>query len=184
MKFEKFLNEADEEKKLDADNCPPSLKTIKANIKNHLKTIKEHGLGPLNPLKPNNEFWRDKARKWGISEGDARGRMCLNCEHYLQTKQINFCIMNGPLKDFKTSMVPVNPRPTDIESRPVAWCMLYDITCSPVRVCDSQEEGGPIDDYKAIKLGIDNIDFSEPDLFDKLDKITDTMSELEEEEMD
>jgi hypothetical protein len=173
--YEKFLYEQK------SDNCPSCLLSIKTNIMNHLKTIKEHGLGPIDPLKPNDEFWMAKAEKWGVSVGDARGRMCLNCEHYLQTKQINFCIMNGPIKDFETSMVPTTPRPVDVESRPTAWCMLYDITCSPLRVCDSQEEGGPIDDFKARKLGLDNIDFSDPNLFDKLDDIADMMSELGEE---
>lgn len=151
------------------DYCPLPLQNNKLNIKNHIKTIKEHGLGPADPRKSNTEFWKDKAKKWGVTEGDARGRLCANCEHFLETTQVKDCIDNGPAKDFKTSMV--DPSIADIESKPVAYCMLYEITCSPTRTCDSQELGGPIDDvkYEALKLakkavdsGFDFEEFDDP----------------------
>ena len=151
------------------DYCPLPLQNNKLNIKNHVKTIKDHGLGPADPRQPNVAFWKDKAKKWGVTEGDARGRLCANCEHYLQTSEIQECIDEGPAKDFKTSMV--SPKLVDIESKPVAYCMLYDITCSPTRTCDSQELGGPIDDvkYEALKLakkavdsGFDFEEFNDP----------------------
>lgn len=151
------------------DYCPLPLQNNKLNIKNHLKTIEEHGLGPADPRIPNVYFWRAKAKKWGVSEGDARGRLCANCEHFLETTQVKDCIDNGPAKDFKTSMV--DPSIVDIESKPVAYCMLYEITCSPTRTCDSQEMGGPIDDikYEAIKQakalkdsGFDFEEFDDP----------------------
>lgn len=151
------------------DYCPLPLQNNKLNIKNHVKTIKEHGLGPADPRKSNSSFWQDKAQKWGVSEGDARGRLCANCEHYLETTDVKDCINNGPAKNFKTSMV--DPSIVDIESKPVAYCMLYEITCSPTRTCDSQELGGPIDDvkYEALKLakkaqksGFDFEEFNDP----------------------
>ena len=134
------------------DYCPLSLQNNKVNIKNHKSTIAQYGLGPADPRESNEEFWTDKGNKWNCSAGDARGRLCANCEHYIQTSDIMDCIDNGPAKDFKTSMVDSSIK--DIESKPVAWCNLYDITCSPVRTCDSQEMGGPIDDVKmkAIEL--------------------------------
>lgn len=149
------------------DYCPLPLQNNKLNIKNHLKTIKLYGLGPADPRIPNNQFWRDKAERWDVTEGDARGRLCANCEHYLQTTKILDCIENTPAKTFKTSMV--DPSIVDIESKPVAYCMLYEITCSPTRTCDSQELGGPIDDvkYEAIKtaqaLNNSGFDFEEFD---------------------
>lgn len=151
------------------DYCPLPLQNNKLNIKNHLKTIKLYGLGPADPRIPNNKFWRDKAERWDVTEGDARGRLCANCEHFLQTTKILDCIDKGPSKDFKTSMV--DPSIVDIESKPVAYCMLYEITCSPTRTCDSQELGGPIDDvkYEAIKTaqalnksGFDFEEFNDP----------------------
>ena len=151
------------------DYCPLPLQNNKLNIKNHIKTIKEHGLGPADPRIPNHQFWRDKAERWDVTEGDARGRLCANCEHFLQTTKIKDCIDSTSAKTFKTSMV--DPSIVDIESKPVAYCMLYEITCSPTRTCDSQELGGPIDDvkYEAIKAaqalnksGFDFEEFNDP----------------------
>jgi hypothetical protein len=124
--------------------CPLALRSTSQNIRNHVKTMKEHGLGPADPREKNTAFWQDKAKKWGVTEGDARGRLCANCEHYIETPSIQKCINEGPMKNFKTSMVPNDPPLADIESKPVAWCILYDITCSPTRTCDSQELGGPV----------------------------------------
>lgn len=136
------------------DYCPLPLQNNKLNVKNHLSTIKEHGLGPADPRQSNEVFWQDKAKKWNTTEGDARGRLCANCEHYMNTSEIEDCIINGPALNLKASQLPLTPKWADIESRPMAYCVLYDITCSPVRTCDSQEMGGPIDDvkYKALKL--------------------------------
>ena len=70
------------------DYCPLPLQNNKLNIANHLKTIKEHGLGPADPRQSNVSFWKDKGKTWGITEGDARGRLCANCEHYINTTKI------------------------------------------------------------------------------------------------
>lgn len=156
------------------DYCPLPLQNNALNIANHKKAIKEHGLGPSDPRKSNEAFWQDKGKKWGISSGDARGRLCANCEHYLQTSDIQECIDEGPAKNFKTSMV--DPSIVDIESKPVAYCTLYEITCSPTRTCDSQELGGPIDDvkYKALKLAqaVDEADFDYEELDDPFEDST------------
>ena len=152
MKFTNYLNESD-------DRCPDSLKDNKINVKNHLNVIKNHALGPADPRQSNMDFWENKAKKWKSTEGDARSRLCSNCEHYLFTSEIQKCIDNGPAKDIKASALPITPgvvteKWADVESKPVAWCMLYDITCSPTRTCDSQEYGGPIDNIKARALDL------------------------------
>lgn len=128
------------------ESQPEALKSNAVNIKNHKAAIKAHGLGPADPRQPNTAFWQDKGKTWGISEGDARGRLCANCEHFFETSDVKAWIDGGPARTFKTSMV--DPALKDIESKPVAFCKLYEITCSPTRTCDSQELGGPIDDLK------------------------------------
>jgi hypothetical protein len=130
------------------DRCPEALKDNKINVRNHMKAIKDYGLGPADPRQPNTAYWQDKGYKWGITEGDARGRLCCNCEHFIATSQIVKWINNGPVVKSKASGLPVTPKWTDIESRPVAFCSLLDITCSPIRTCDEQEMGGPIDDQR------------------------------------
>lgn len=156
------------------DYCPLPLQNNALNIKNHKKTIKLHGLGPADPRQPNNEFWKDKAERWDVSEGDARGRLCANCEHYIMTSDILDCIEEGPAKKFKTSMV--DPSLVDIESQPQAYCSLYEITCSPLRTCNDQEPGGPIDDikYKAMELAkaVDEADMDLEEIADPFEDST------------
>ena len=132
----------------DNQYCPPSLQSNKVNIKNHLYTMENHGLGPVDPREPNNEFWKEKAMHWLTTERLARGRLCANCEYYINTSDILSCIANGPAYDFKTSDVPTTPKLADVEEHPVAWCKKFDITCSPTRTCNEQEMGGPIDDER------------------------------------
>ena len=93
--------------------------------------MENHGLGPVDPREPNNEFWKEKAMHWLTTEGLARGRLCANCEYYINT-----------------SDVPTTPKLADVEEHPVAWCKKFDITCSPTRTCNEQEMGGPIDDER------------------------------------
>lgn len=152
------------------DSCPLPLTDNSVNAANHLKVIKENGLGPADPTQSNQAFWQDKATKWQTTEGDARCRLCMNCEHYLNTTEIYDCITNNESLNIKASDLPLTPKWVDIESRPVAFCTLYEITCSPVRTCDSQELGGPMDDVKvaALKLaqaiqesGVDTSEFED-----------------------
>jgi len=128
--------------------CPEELKDNSRNIENHLVGIREKGLGPADPRIPNNDFWDAKAEKWGVTQGDARGRLCANCRFFVNSSDIKMYIENGPAKDLKASALPLTPKWADIESKPVAFCVLLDITCSPVRTCDFQQLGGPIDDDK------------------------------------
>jgi len=121
------------------DNCPIGLQSNAVNIKNHLKAIEDANLGPADPLERNNDFWTKKAVLWGISEGDARGRLCNNCEHYFDNPDIRSCIENGPANDLKASALPLTPPWADIEDHPVGYCNKFDITCSPIRTCDEQE---------------------------------------------
>lgn len=133
---------------MELDNCPLALQSNSLNVKNHLSTIEEYNLGPADPRQPNNEFWAAKAVLWGIPEGDARGRLCANCKYYYNTSEIEDCIDAGPAKNLKASDLPLEPKWADIESKPVAYCEKFDITCSPVRTCDAQEMGGPMDDER------------------------------------
>jgi hypothetical protein len=137
--------------------CPLPLQDNELNIANHLIAINEHGLGPADPRQPNTEFWQAKAVLWGIAEGDARGHLCCNCNHYWDTTQVQQCIEQGPALTLKASALPLDPSWADIESRPVGYCDLYDITCSPIRTCDDQEMGGPIDDERQICRGLPNL---------------------------
>lgn len=125
--------------KFDLSQCPIALQSNSINVSNHLDAIEEAHLGPADPLERNNDFWTNKAVLWGVTEGDARGRLCNNCEYYYDTPAIRDCISNGPANDLKASQLPLVPPWADIEDHPVGYCEKWDITCSPVRSCDDQE---------------------------------------------
>ena len=133
---------------------PMPLQDNQLNADNHMKAIAENGLGPADPRESNQVFWMKKAELWGVAEGDARGRLCANCVWYFNTKQITDAIKNGPAWDIKASDLPMDPKWADIESHPTAYCDLLEITCSPIRTCDLQAPGGPIDDVKNEALGL------------------------------
>lgn len=137
---------------MDMMKMPKALQSNEVNKKNHLYVMKHFNLGPADPTQPNESYWNYMGEHWKITPGDARGRLCANCEHYVLTTPILEMIDNGPAKDFKAS--DVSSALVDIESKPTAWCNMFDITCSPVRTCTEQEPGGPIDDVKmkAIEL--------------------------------
>lgn len=120
-------------------SCPIALQSNAINVKNHLQAIAQANLGPADPLERNNDYWTQKAVLWGISEGDARGRLCNNCEHYFDNPDIRNCIENGPANTLKASQLPLTPPWADIESHPVGYCNKWAITCSPIRTCDDQE---------------------------------------------
>lgn len=160
---------------MELDNCPLSLQSNSLNKKNHIYVLENHGLGPADPRQPNEEFWKQKAMRWMTTEGLARGRLCANCEYYVNTSQIEDCIANGPAFNFKTSSVA--PEIVDIEEHPVAWCSKFDITCSPTRTCDEQEMGGPMDDARMtdepqeIELEIDFEDLTKSSIDDTTEEL-------------
>jgi len=133
---------------MDLKNCPLPLQDNDLNVKNHLYTIENHGLGPADPRKSNEDFWKQKAMYWMTTEGLARGRLCANCEYYYNTSEVEDCIAAGPAYNLKASELPLTPKWADIEDHPVAYCTKFDITCSPTRTCNEQEMGGPMDDER------------------------------------
>lgn len=133
---------------MDFKGCPPAILDTKINVKGHLKAIADKGLGPADPTQPNDDFWNQKARNFGVLQGDARGRLCCNCKFYINTTQVKEWIMNTDTRNLKASDLPLKPKWKDIESFPQAYCTLLDITCSPIRTCDFQLMGGPVDDDK------------------------------------
>ena len=127
---------------------PAAILDTKINIQNHLNAIEYSGLGPADPTQPNDDFWLEKSKKYGMMVGDARGRMCCNCRFYVNTVFIKDAIMSTDTRNLQASSLPLKPKWKDIESFPQAYCTLLDITCSPIRTCDFQSPGGPIDDDK------------------------------------
>lgn len=101
-------------------------------------------LGPADPREPSNDFWAFMMKRWKVKEGEARTRLCMNCEHYIATQEMIDCVKNGSGAKMKASELPVTPKWADIDGMPSAVCSRYNITCSALRTCTDWEPGGPV----------------------------------------
>lgn len=123
-----------------ADLCPVATVYPDINLANHLQCIQYANLGPADPREPSTEYWMLKQEKWGVTEGLARTRLCMNCAHYKNDPETQDCIIEGPGGQIKPSALPVTPRWADIEGMPSAVCTRWNITCSALRTCDDWED--------------------------------------------
>lgn len=122
-----------------ADLCPVATMYQDINLANHLQAIEYADLGPADPRQPSTEYWMRKQEKWGVTEGMARTRLCMNCAHYKNDPETQDCIIEGPGGQLKASDLPVTPRWADIQGMPAAVCSRWNITCSALRTCDDWE---------------------------------------------
>jgi hypothetical protein len=127
------------EAKAQEDLCPLPTLYPGINIANHLQCIELANLGPANPKEANDDFWQAKAKKWKVSEGEARSRLCMNCEHYKNTPENMKCIQKNAGGKVKASDLPLVPKWTDIDGLPSAVCSRFNITCTSIRTCDDWE---------------------------------------------
>lgn len=123
-----------------ADICPPCTTFKDINIANHMAAIQYANLGPPDPRQSNPEYWSQKAETWGVLEGTARTRLCMNCAHYKNDPKTLDCIAQGEGGQLKPSELTLTPKWTDIEGMPGAVCTLWGITCSALRTCDNWED--------------------------------------------
>lgn len=121
------------------DLCPVATVYKEVNLANHLQAIKLANLGPADPRQVNTLYWGDKMTLWQVQEGTARARLCMNCEHYIDTPENQVCISSGPGGSLKASELPITPKWADIPGMPAAVCSRWSITCSALRTCDDWE---------------------------------------------
>lgn len=119
-----------------ADLCPVPTRFKELNIQGHKDCVTYANLGPADPREPSNEFWAAKMQKWGVSEGVARTRLCMNCAHYKNDEETIACVEQGQ----QLLASEVNPAWADIPGGPSAVCTMWPITCSAMRTCDEWED--------------------------------------------
>lgn len=105
------------------------------NISNHRLAIQFEALGPLDPREPSNEYWQAKQELWGVSEGEARTRLCMNCAHYDNSEEVMLALeAQEPL-----DLTLVNPDLVNVPGDLSACCTRWLITCTAMRTCDAWE---------------------------------------------
>jgi hypothetical protein len=109
------------------------------NLSNHLAAIQYANYGPAESRDSNPEFWEKKQELWGVSEGQARMRVCASCHHHDRSPETQDCIIDGPLGEWTEGQLTVTPKFVDVDGMPVWYCKRWNMTISPIRVCDQWE---------------------------------------------
>lgn len=125
------------------DYCPVGTMYQDVNLSNHLAAIQYANYGPAEARDSNSEFWAAKQELWGVSEGQARMRVCASCHHHDREPETLDCVIEGRAGDWSEAELPVTPKFADVEGMPVWYCKRWNMTISPIRVCDhwESEEG-------------------------------------------
>lgn len=119
-------------------SCPPATKNIALNLKNRQKCIDMARYGPLTPRLPNEKFWAQKAKMWGITADEAKKARCANCAAFIQTKEMLNCIEDGLGDEPGNAALAIRLKAN------IGYCELFDFKCAGERTCDAWITGGPI----------------------------------------
>ena len=119
--------------------CPVGTMYPDINLSNHVAAVQYANYGPAEARDSNADFWAEKQVIWGVSEGQARMRVCASCHHHDREPETLDCIIEGPVGEWSESQLPTNPKFVDIEGMPVWYCSRWNMTVAPIRVCDHWE---------------------------------------------
>lgn len=118
--------------------CPPATQDIIINLENRNKAIKSVGYGPLNPDRPNVDFWEEKADLWQTSTDEAKSSRCANCAVFIKTPEMLECIESGlSSRDGEDAW-------DSVEAGDLGYCEALDFKCAAGRTCDAWVAGGPV----------------------------------------
>lgn len=119
------------------DNPPVAALYKEVNLLNHKICIQYANLGPADPRQPSNEYWMDKMIRWKVQEGEARSRLCMNCEEYDNSPEVLAAFAKYEGGTLKAS--EVDPSWADIPGMPTGNCLRWNISCAALRTCDDWE---------------------------------------------
>lgn len=123
------------------DGCPLPMTDKQINIANHLVCVAEANLGPASVTKPG-VFWMQRADRLGISTPESMSQQCQNCGYYVDNKLIKGCFDSNYPANIPVE-TEVNPA-WEVTGLYSGYCTKWDITCTPIRTCDTWKPGGPI----------------------------------------
>lgn len=116
--------------------CPIATYDIDVNLKNRQKAIDEYHYGPANPDEPES-YWKDAAKRWGITEKTAKTMKCENCAAFNITDAMYKCIHDGMGKEAYEAE-------KTREAADLGYCNLLHFKCAGTRSCSLWITGGPI----------------------------------------
>jgi len=123
-----------------AASCPAPTQDVVLNLKNRQKAIDDIGYGPMNPRRPNKDFWQAKADRWNTTIEEAKTSTCGNCAAFIITPSMRECIASG---------IGNQPDAYDVvEAGDLGYCEALDFKCAAERTCDAWIVGGPVTEEK------------------------------------
>lgn len=123
-------------------SCPPATQDISINLKNRENAIETAAYGPLNPARPNDEFWQKKADRWSTDIAEAKSSRCGNCAVFIKTPRMLDCIESGLGNE------QGNDAWGAIDAGELGYCEAFDFKCASSRTCDAWVAGGPVTEEK------------------------------------
>lgn len=125
--------------------CPIATHDIDTNLKNRQAAIDKYHYGPANPDQPEN-YWKDSAKSWKISEKTAKTMTCSNCSAFDVSDKMWACIESG---------IEGNSKETDamatIHKADLGYCNFLHFKCAGTRSCSAWVTGGSIDNKDRTK---------------------------------
>lgn len=119
-------------------SCPPATQDLLVNTENRNKAIKSVGYGPLNPDRPNDDFWEEKAKLWQTTADEAKTSRCANCAMFIKTPEMLDCINQGIDATNEENAWDI------IDAGDLGYCEALDFKCAAGRTCDAWVAGGPV----------------------------------------
>lgn len=120
--------------------CPLATHDINLNLRNRQKAIDEYHYGPANPDVPES-YWKDAARRWGITEKTAKTMKCGNCAAFDVSDKMWKCIEDGIKGEEKDADAMATIHRADL-----GYCNFLHFKCAGSRSCTAFVTGGAIDD--------------------------------------
>ena len=111
----------------------PTMKIVSTseNKKNRQRVIDEWQLGPEKAsVEPgaNKAYWTGLGKALGISEKEARRRLCANCEYFKNGPMMQAMMESSPLDKF------------DMDGGGRGYCERFEFICHNLRSCQAWEE--------------------------------------------
>lgn len=125
--------------------CPIATHDIEVNLKNRQTAIDKYHYGPANPEEPES-YWKDAAKRWGITEKTAKTMKCGNCAAFDVSDKMWKCIEDGIAGSEKNTDAMASIHKADL-----GYCNFHHFKCAGTRSCTSWITGGSIDNKDRTK---------------------------------
>ena len=102
--------------------------TAESNKKTRDTLVETQMLGPVKVDAPNSEYWRELANLWRTSPGQAKRRLCANCEYFDDAPETLEAMEVVPQDEF------------DKDGGGRGYCHKFEFICHNLRVCKSWEK--------------------------------------------